>query len=57
MVESFTWDFGDDTTATTSGNTTTHVYRTNGPKTATVTVKTTDGRTATARAEFIVTGI
>ena len=57
MVESYTWDFGDGSTATTSGNTTTHVYRSNGAKTATVTVRTTDGRTATGRAEFIISGI
>ena len=58
MVESYTWHFGDDSDdVTTSGNITTHVYRTNGPKVATVTVRTTDGRTATARAEFIISGI
>ena len=57
MVESFTWDFGDGTTATTSGSPTSHVYTTNGKKEATVTVKTTDGRTATNRTEFIISGI
>ena len=54
LVESYTWDFGDDSSVTTSGNTTTHVYLAGGPKVATVTVRTTDGRTATARAEFII---
>jgi hypothetical protein len=56
-VESFTWDFGDNETATTAGGTTSHVY-TGSPtrRTVTVTVRTTDGRTATARAEFIAGG-
>lgn len=57
VVKSFSWDFGDGSTATTSGNTTSHVYTSNGRKTATVTVETTDGRTATGRTEFIVSGI
>jgi hypothetical protein len=55
--QSFAWDFGDGDTATTPSNKTTHVYRANGQKTATVTVTTTDGRTATGRVEFIVSGI
>ena len=51
----FDWDFGDSSsTVTTSVNKTTHVYSNGGGYTATVTVKTTDGRTATARVEFIV---
>jgi len=57
-IESYTWDFGDDTEdATTSGNKTAHVYETTTSVqrvTATVTVKATDGRTATARTEFLV---
>jgi len=63
-VESFTWDFGDGVTTTTAGNTTTHVYGpgstpppnavTSTTYTATVTVRTTDGRTATTRTEFQV---
>lgn len=53
----FEWDFGDGTTATTSANKTSHVYRANGQFTATVTVTTTDGRTGTGRVEFIVSGI
>jgi hypothetical protein len=56
-AKSYSWDFGDGSTATTSGPSTSHVYTTNGPKTATVTVETTDGRTATARAEFVTSGI
>jgi hypothetical protein len=57
MVQTFRWDFGDDTTVETSGNKVTHVYTTNGVKTAKVTVTTTDGRTADARTEFITSGI
>ena len=57
MVASYTWDFGDGSTATTTSATTTHIYTSNGAKTATVVVRTTDGRTATGRAEFIITGI
>lgn len=58
MVESYTWNFGDGSDpVVTSGNATTNVYTTNGRKEATVTVRTSDGRTATARAEFIISGI
>lgn len=57
VVQKFEWTFGDDTTAETNGNKVTHVYTTNGRKTATVKVTTTDGRTATARAEFIISGV
>lgn len=58
-AQSFAWDFDGDGTidATTSSNKTSHVYTANGRYTATVTVQTTDGRSATARAEFIVSGI
>lgn len=55
MVESVTWSFGDGSAAVvTSGPSTTRVYSGSGPRTTTVTVRTTDGRTATARVEFIV---
>ena len=57
VVSKYEWTFGDDTSAETNGNATTHVYTTNGTKTATVDVTTTDGRTATARAEFIISGV
>ena len=57
MVASYTWDFGDGASATTTSATTTHIYTTNGAKTATVVVRTTDGRSATGRVEFIITGI
>lgn len=53
-VRAFKWDFGDGITATTSSNTTSHVYTKSGLYTATVTVETIDGREATGRAEFII---
>lgn len=56
-IESYTWDFGDGTSAVTSGNTTAHVYDTDPteqPRTVTVTVRTPDGRTATGRTEILV---
>jgi hypothetical protein len=59
VAQSFAWDFDGDGTVdvTTSSNKTTRVYTANGRYTATVTVQTIDGRSATARTEFIVTGI
>ncbi len=57
VVKSYQWTFGDSTTAETDGNVTTHVYTSNGAKTATVEVTTTDGRTATAVVQFIVSGV
>ena len=59
IAQSFAWDFDGDGTidATTSSNKTTRIYTANGRYTALVTVQTTDGRSATARTEFIVTGI
>ena len=56
QVESYTWNFGDGSGATTSGNSTTHVYSSsnNGRTVVTVTVRTVDGRTATGQTEIIV---
>jgi len=57
VAQSFDWDFDFDGSfvadATTSGNTTAHIYNT-GPHTAAVRVTTTDGRTATAQTEINV---
>ena len=53
--ESYSWGFGDGSTAVTSGNQTSHTYTSAGPKTVTVTVRTPDGRTGSAREEIIVT--
>ena len=59
IAQSFAWDFDGDGTvdATTSSNKTTHVYTSIGRVTVLVTVQTTDGRSATARTEFIISGI
>ncbi len=57
VVSKYEWTFGDNNSSDTNGNVTTHVYTTNGNYTAEVKVTTTDGRTATARVEFIVSGI
>ena len=58
-AQSFAWDFDGDGTvdATTSSGKTSHVYTANGRYTAIVTVQTVDGRSASARTEFIVAGI
>ena len=57
-IESYTWDFGDDEddddVVTTSGNITTRVYTSDGRRTVTVTLRTSDGRTATARTEILI---
>ena len=53
VVSKYAWSFNDGASAETNGNLTTHVYRTKGTYKATVTVTTTDGRTATAITEFI----
>jgi hypothetical protein len=50
----YDWDFGDGKTATTTNDTTTHVYSEPNNYTATVTVTTSDGRTGTGRVEFNV---
>ena len=56
VAQSFDWDFdfdgSFDVNATTSGNTTAHVYDSSGRKTAAVRVTTTDGRTATGQTEI-----
>jgi PKD repeat protein len=59
VAQSFAWDYDGDgnVDATTSSNKVARVYTANGRYTATVTVQTIDGRSATARTEFIVTGI
>lgn len=54
IVESYSWDFGDGTTATTNGKQTSHVYTERGTKVVTVTARTADGRTVSAREEIVV---
>ena len=59
-IQSYTLDFGDGETVTTSGDRTSHVYDRDAtdPRTerrqVTVTARTVDGRTATAREEILV---
>lgn len=56
-IESYSWDFGDEKSATTSGNATAHVYETatsEQGRTVIVEVRTPDGRTATGRTEILV---
>ena len=56
VAQSFDWDFENDGTfdATTSGNSTAHVYDSGGTKKAAVRVTTTDGRTATGQTEISI---
>jgi hypothetical protein len=56
-VERYEWDFGDGESATTSGNTISHVYDTETTqqrRVVTVTIRTQDSRTATGRTEILV---
>ena len=54
LVQKYEWSFGDGSDAVTSGATINHVYTSSGIKTATVTVTTSDGRTATGTTQFII---
>lgn len=59
-IVSYSWTFGDGSTSTTSGNVTSHVYAgsaSNGPKSISVTVTTSDGRTAVGQTQILVSGI
>jgi hypothetical protein len=59
-IQSYSWDFGDGSTATTSGNRTSHVYERSladsqtQRRTVTVTARTAEGRTGTAQESIIV---
>jgi len=60
-IQSYSWDFGDGTSATTSGNRTSHVYTRDSAadpqverQTVTVTARTADGRTGSAQEEIVV---
>jgi hypothetical protein len=59
VAQSFAWDFDGDGTvdATTSSGKTTRVYTANKRYTVTVTVQTTDGRSATAQTDVLVSGV
>lgn len=52
---SYRWNFGDDTTATTSGNTVAHIYTTPSVRrVVTVEVSMSNGQTVSAQTEIIV---
>ena len=53
-VSGYDWDFGDGTTRTTTGKETNHIYKDDGNKTASVTVRTSDGNTGTGKTEVVV---
>jgi hypothetical protein len=56
-IKEYRWDFGDGSSATTSGTTTAHIYETETTEqriTVSVTVIAQDGRTASARTEILV---
>jgi hypothetical protein len=53
-IESYKWDFGDGDDVTTSGNSTSHVYTSEGTRTVTVTVRTADGRTASGQTQVLI---
>lgn len=46
-IDRYVWNFGDGTTVTTNGNSTSHVYTSSGLKTASVTVTAADDSTGT----------
>jgi hypothetical protein len=54
-IESYTWDFGDDSDdVTTSGNVTSRVYTSDGRYVVVVTARTVDGRTGAGRTEIVI---
>jgi hypothetical protein len=54
-IQSYEWDFGDDTSnVTTSGGSTAHIYTQEGRFTVRVTLQMLDGRTASATTEILV---
>ncbi len=54
VIERYDWTFGDGTSLSTSGNTTSHVYTASGTVTVTVTAVAADGRTATTQIQIII---
>jgi PKD repeat protein len=53
-VSSYSWDFGDGTSLTTSGNVVNHVYTTSGTKTVKVTAVTTEGVSGSTQLTLLV---
>jgi PKD repeat protein len=54
-VTRFDWSFGDGTSASTTGRSITHVYKTPATRTARVTVRTNDGNSGTSQTQIVVT--
>ena len=54
-VVSYTWDFGDGGSVTTTGNQTSHIYTTTGNRTVTVTALTVSGEVAFGQSAVAVT--
>ena len=53
-ISRFDWTFGDGTSLSTSGDTTSHVYSSSGTQTVRVTAVAVDGRTATAQIQIVI---
>ena len=53
-IQSYSWSFGDGSTASTTGNATAHAFTTPGIKTISVTATATDGRTGSAQTQVNV---
>ena len=53
-ISSYAWNFGDDTTVTTSGSSVSHIYSSAGAVTVTVTATTTEGVTGSTQITLVV---
>lgn len=53
-IDRFEWDFGDGTTRTTSGGSTSHAFTAVGSYVVSVRVVTTDGRSGSAQTEIVI---
>lgn len=53
-VSRYEWNFGDGSTATTTGRETNHVYQSAATRTARVVVRTTDGNSGTGQTQVVV---
>jgi adhesin/invasin len=54
VAQSYAWEFGDGSSTTTSGGSTSKVYTANGQQTVRLTVTMPDGRTASTSTEILV---
>ena len=53
-IRRYDWSFGDGRSLSTSGPSTSHVYRSDGTRTVRVTAVAVDGRTATAQIQIVI---